>query len=100
MEKPIKDFQKFNIRENDIPEKQRIDVSIGTLKNNIKHEVSLWELDSLEKQFMLARKVEIKMLARKVERKIMATRKSTPHNYKDGSVVYPSLPQPTMLTPQ
>ena len=91
MEEHIEDFQKLNIRENDIPEKQRIDVSIGTLKNNIKHEVSLWELDSLEKQFMLARKVE---------RKIMATRKSTPHNYKDGSVVYPSLPQPTMLAPQ
>ena len=91
MEKPIEDFQKFNIWENDIPEKQRIDVSIGNLKNNIKHEVRLWELDSLQKQFMLARKVE---------RKIMATRKSTPHNYKDGSVVYPSLPQPIMLTPQ
>jgi len=30
----------------------------------------------------------------------MTTRKSTPHNYKDGSVVYPSLPQPTRLTPQ
>ena len=36
----------------------------------------------------------------KVERKIMATRKSTPHNYKDGSVVSPSLPQPTRVTPQ
>ena len=30
----------------------------------------------------------------------MATRKSTPHNYKDGSVVAPSLPQPTRFTPQ
>ena len=30
----------------------------------------------------------------------MATRKSSPHNYKDGSVVYPSLPQPTRITPQ
>ena len=27
-------------------------------------------------------------------------RKSTPHNYKDGSVVSPSLPQPTRVTPQ
>ena len=32
--------------------------------------------------------------------KIMATRKSTNHNYKNGSVVSPSLPQPTTLTPQ
>ena len=30
----------------------------------------------------------------------MATNKSTPHNYKDGSVVSPSLPQPTRVTPQ
>jgi len=36
----------------------------------------------------------------KVERKIMATRKSTPHNYKDGSVFSPSPPQPTRVTPQ
>ena len=30
----------------------------------------------------------------------MATRKPTTHKYKDGSVVAPSLPQPTSLTPQ
>eukprot|EP00253_Pinus_taeda_P028420 PITA_28420 len=30
----------------------------------------------------------------------MATRKPTNHNYKDGSVVSPRLPQPTRLTPQ
>ena len=30
----------------------------------------------------------------------MATRKPTTHNYKDGSVVSPSLPQPTRLTPR
>src|ERR1700722_7047905 len=30
----------------------------------------------------------------------MATRNSTPHNYKYGSVVSPSLPQPTRATPQ
>ena len=91
MEKPIKYFQKFNIRENDIPEKQRIDVFIGTLKDNIQHEVHLWQSDSLEKAFRLARKIE---------RKIMETRKPTTHNYKDGSVDSPSLPQPTRLTLQ
>jgi len=80
----IEDFKKLNIRENYIIEKQRIDVSLGTLKDNIQHEVRLWEPDSLEKAFRLARKVE---------RKIMATRKSTPHNYKYGSVVSPSFPQ-------
>ena len=30
----------------------------------------------------------------------METRKSTNHNYKDGSVATPRLPQPTRLTPQ
>ena len=49
------------------------------------------EPDSLEKAFRLARKIE---------RKIMATRKPTTHNCKDESVVAPSLPQPTSLTPQ
>ena len=91
MAEHIDDFQKSNIRVNDIPEEHRIDVFIGTLKDNIQHEVHLWEPDSLEKAFRVARKFE---------RKIMATRKSTTHNYKDGSVVTPSLPQPTRLTPQ
>lgn len=31
----IENFQKLNIREHDIPENQRIDVSIGTLMDNI-----------------------------------------------------------------
>ena len=87
----IEHFQKLNIRVKYIPEEHRIDVFIGTLKDNIQHEVHLWEPDSLEKAFKMARKVE---------RKIMATRKSTTHNYKDESVVAPSLPQPTRLTPQ
>jgi len=84
-------FQKLNIRVTDIPKEHRIDVFIGTLKDNIQHEVHLWEPDSLEKAFRVARKVE---------NKIMATRKSTNHNYKDGSVTSPSLPQPTRLTLQ
>jgi len=66
-------------------------VFIGTLKDNIQHDVRLWEPDSLEKAFRLARKMESK---------IMATRKHTTHNYKDGSIVASSLPQPIRLTPQ
>ena len=87
----IEEFQKLNIRVKDIPEEHRIDVFIGSLKDNIQHDVRLWEPDSLEKAFRLARKMESK---------IMATRKHTTHNYKDGSVVAPSLPQPIRLTPQ
>ena len=87
----IEDFQKLNIRINNIPEKHRIDVFIGNLKDKIQHEVRLWEPDSLEKAFMLARKIESK---------IMVTRKPTTHNYKDGSLATPLIPQPTRLTPQ
>jgi len=64
---------------------------IGNLKYNIQHEVHLWELDSLEKAFRLARKME---------RKIMARRKPNTHNHKYGTVTAPSHPQPTRLTPQ
>ena len=68
-----------------------IDVFIGTLKDNIQHEFHVWEPDSLEKAFTLPRKLECK---------IMATRKSTTHIYKYGSVATPRLPQPTRLKPQ
>lgn len=42
----------------------------------------------------------VKGLCDRLESKIMATKKSTPHNYEDGSVVSTSLPQPTRVTPQ
>ena len=87
----IEDFQKMNTRVSDIPEEHMIDVFIGTLNDNIQHEVRVWEPDSLEKVFRLARKIECK---------IMATRKPTTHIYKDGSVATPRLPQTTRLTPQ
>eukprot|EP00253_Pinus_taeda_P022009 PITA_22009 len=91
MMEQIEDFQKLNKRVKDIREEHRVDLFIETLKDNIQYEVHLWELNSLEKVFRLERKIE---------RKIMATRKSTTHNFKDGSVVAPSLPQPTRLKPQ
>ena len=87
----IKDFQKLNIRATDIPEEHMIDLFIGTLKDNIQHEVRVLEPDSLEKAFRLGRKIECK---------IMATRKPTTHFYKEGSVATPRLPQPKRFTPQ
>eukprot|EP00253_Pinus_taeda_P023214 PITA_23214 len=87
----IEEFQKLNRRVKNIPEEHRIDVFIGNLKDNNQNDVRLWEPNSLEKVFRLARKME---------RKIMATRKHTNHNYKDGSVVAPSIPQLIRLTPQ
>ena len=53
----FEEFQKLNIRVNDIPEEHKIDVFIGTLKDNIQHEVCLWEPNSLEKAFRLERKL-------------------------------------------
>ena len=41
----IEDFKKLNIRVTDILEEHMIDVFIGTLKDDIQHEVSLWEPD-------------------------------------------------------
>ena len=87
----IEDFKKLNIRVNDILEEHTIDVFIENLKDNIQHEVCLWEPDSLEKEFRLVRKNESK---------ILATRKHTTHNYKDGSVSTRSLPKLTRFTPQ
>ena len=87
----IEDFQKLNIRVTNILEEQKINVFIGTLKDAIQHEVCVWETDSLEKAFKLARKIECK---------IMATGKPTTHFYKEGSVSTPRFPQPKRLTPQ
>ena len=87
----IEGFQKLNISLTNILEEHMIDFFIGTLKDNIQHEVHVWEPDSLEKAFRLARKNESK---------IMATRKPTTHIYKYGSVATPRLPQPTRLRPQ
>ena len=87
----IKDFQKLNIRVTHIPEVHKIDLFIGTLKDNIQHEVPVLESGSLEKVLRLERKIECK---------IMVTRKPTSHFYKYGSVTTPRFPQPTRLTPQ
>ena len=54
MAEHIEYFQKLNIMVNDIPKEHNIDVFIGTLKDNIQHEVHLWEPHSLEKEFRLA----------------------------------------------
>ena len=41
----IEEFQKLNIRVKDIPEDHTIDVFIESLKDNIQHDVRLWEPD-------------------------------------------------------
>jgi hypothetical protein len=65
----IENFQRLNIKVTDIPDEHLIDVFIGTLKDNIQHEVHLWEPKSLENAFKVARNVESKNMA-------MATRRT------------------------
>jgi hypothetical protein len=65
-------FQILNIKVTKIPYEQLIDIFIGTLNDNIKHEVLLWEPKSLENAFRVARNVESKNMA-------MATRWTTPN---------------------
>jgi hypothetical protein len=57
----IENFQRLNIKVTDIPDDHLIDVFIGTLKDNIQHEVLLWEPKSLENAFKVARNVEKKI---------------------------------------
>jgi hypothetical protein len=54
----IENFQILNIKVKHIPDEPLIDVFIGTLKDNIQHEVLLWESKSLENAFRVARNVE------------------------------------------
>ena len=68
-----------------------LDIFIGTLKYNIQHEVCLFEPSSLEKAFMMARKVENKNMA-------MTTRKAFSNTYRENNV--PSSKPPQRLTPE
>ena len=89
----IENFQRLNIKVIDIPDEHLIDVFIGTLKDNIQHEVHLWEPKSLENAFKVERNVESKNMA-------MATRRTYPNIYKENNAPSPKTPQHTRLTPQ
>jgi hypothetical protein len=82
----IENFQRLNVKVTDIPDEHLIDVFIGTLKDNIQHEVRLWEPKSLENAFRVERKVESKNLA-------MATRRTTPNIYQKNNVPSSKPPQ-------
>jgi hypothetical protein len=89
----IDNFQRLNIKVTDIPDEHLIDVFIGTLKDNIQHEVHLWEPKSLENAFKAARNDESKNMA-------VATRRTTPNIYQENTIPSSKTPQPTRLTPQ
>jgi hypothetical protein len=89
----IENFQRLNIKVTYIPYEHLIDVFIGTLRDNIQHEVHLWEPKSLENAFRVARNVESKNMA-------MATRRTNPNIYRENNAPSSKTPQPTRLTPQ
>ena len=91
--KHIENFQRLNIKVTDIPDEHLIDVFIGTLRDNIQHEVRLWEPKSLENAFRVERNVESKNMA-------MATRRTNPNIYGENNAPSSKTPQPTRLTPQ
>jgi hypothetical protein len=88
----IENFQRLNIKVTYIPYEHLIDVFIGTLRDNIQHEVRLWEPKSLENAFRVARNVESKNMA-------MATRRTNPNIYRENTTPSSKTPQPTRLTP-
>jgi hypothetical protein len=89
----IENFQRLNIKVTFIPYEHFIDVFIRTLKDNIQHEVHLWEPKSLENAFRVQRNVESKNMA-------MATRRTNPNIYRENNDPSFKTPQPTRLTPQ
>jgi hypothetical protein len=88
--KHIEKFQRLNIKITNIQDEHLIDVFIGTLKDNIQHEVRLWEPKSFENAFKVARNVESKHMA-------MATRRTNPNIYRENNDPSSKTPQ---LTPQ
>jgi hypothetical protein len=66
---------------------------MGTLKDNIRHELRILEQTSLKTTFKLARRVESKNMA-------MATNRFPSNTYKENNVPSSNLPKPTSLTPQ
>jgi hypothetical protein len=61
--KHIENFQRLNIKVTNIADEHLIDVFIGNLKDNIQHEVLLWEPKSLENAFKVGKNVESKNMA-------------------------------------
>jgi hypothetical protein len=89
----IENFQRLNIKVTNIPDEHLIEVFIGTLKDNIQHEVRLWEPKSLENAFRVARNVESKNMA-------IATRRTNPNIYQENNAPSSKTPQPTRSTPR
>jgi len=89
----IQQFQNLSLRVEGIPDNKLLDLFIETLKDKIQHEVCLFEPTSLEKDFMVARKVVSKNFT-------IDTRMTTPNTSRKSNVLFANPSQPTRLTPQ
>ena len=89
--KHIKQFQQLSLRVKNISEDNLLDLFIKTLKDNIQHEVHLFEPSYLEKAFMMTRKVESKNM-------VVATRNTTSNTYRENGA--PSSNPRQRLRPQ
>ena len=87
----IQQFQKLSLGVEGIPYDKLLDIFIGTLNDNIQHEVHLFEPSSLEKDFMMERKVDSKNME-------MTARKAFSNTYRENDVPFSKPPQ--RLTPQ
>jgi hypothetical protein len=88
--KNIQQFQKLSLRVKNIPKDNLLYLFMGTLKDNIKHEVCLFKPISLEKYFNMVRKVE----------QNMANRRVATNNYREHQFPSPKLTQSERLTPR
>ena len=89
----IQQFQKLSLRVKNIPTDNLLDLFMGTLKDNIQHELCIIEPTSLEMTFKLARGVESKNMA-------MTTKRFPSNPYRENNAPSSNLPKPTRLTPQ
>ena len=89
----IQQFQKLCLRVNDIPEDRLLDLFIGTLKDNIQHEVCLFEPTALEMAFRMEWKVESNNM-------VMTTKRFPSNSYRESNAPYSNLTKPTRLMPQ
>jgi hypothetical protein len=87
----IQQFQKLILGVKNILEDNLLDLFMGTLKDNIQHEVHLFEPKYLEHVFNVTGKLQSKN---------MGTRRVSTNNYRDLHVPSPNPTQPIGLTPQ
>jgi predicted subunit of tRNA(5-methylaminomethyl-2-thiouridylate) methyltransferase len=87
----IQQFKKLSLRVNVIPEDNLLGLFMETFKENIQHEVHLFEPKSIEKY---------SSMEWRVENKNMATRRVANNNYREKLFPSHNLTRLTSLTPQ